>query len=72
MHTASSRSKMAGLTLGDSPWGQRSRTVTPQSKRGPSAPAHHSPVGVHHLLQLVIEDKLGVPARDSPTQCLPD
>lgn len=52
--------------------GSGSRTVTPQSKRGPSAPAHHSPVGIHHLLQLVIEDKLGVPARDSPTQCLPD
>lgn len=69
MHTASSRSKMAGLTLKDSPWGQECRMVTP-TDRGPFAPAHHSPVGIHHLLKLIVEDKLGIPAEKQPYSVL--
>lgn len=44
--------------------------VTP-TDHGPSAPAHHSPVGIHHLLQLIVEDKLGVPAEKQPCSVLP-
>lgn len=60
---------MAGLTLKESPWGQGCRIVTP-TDRGPFAPAHHSPVGIHHLLKLIVEDKLWVPAKKQPYSVL--
>jgi hypothetical protein len=60
---------MAGLTLRDrqsmgSGIGERS---SPQTV-APWALAHHSPVSIHHLLQLVIEDKLRVPVERQPKQ----
>lgn len=71
MQTARSRSKMAGLTLGRGGGGGVGQRAAPQLSRGPSpldGDPGRSPVGVHHLLQLVVEDKLRVPGERALSQ----
>lgn len=61
---------MAGLTLGMGGGGGGGQPAAPSCPEdpGPWAVTGRSPVGVHHLLQLVVEDKLGVPGKRALAQ----
>lgn len=61
---------MAGLTLGVGGGGGGGQPAAPSCPEdpGPWAVTGRSPVGVHHLLQLVVEDKLRVPGKRALAQ----